>query len=211
MFQARNLLKISPSAVKFLSKSRPMVRTLRTSPIPPPNSGMPPPRVPHVRSVFYQYGYSGIVVYFIISTLDLAILFGLVHNLGEKKVIEVENSVKEYFGIGKTSTDNYDKYGGKIDDIDDIGFTKKHQTSNNTNSKDLELDRNRTTLLTEFGIAYTLHRSLFFVRIPLTLAITPLVVKILQRRGYNIGKATTVGSEFGTSATRSQRFGSWFF
>lgn len=186
-----------------------MVRTLRTSSMPPPP---PPPRVPHVRSVFYQYGYSGIVVYFIISTLDLAILFGLVHNYGEKRVIEVENSVKEYFGIGKTSTNNHDKYGGKIDDIEeDIGLSKKKQTSNDINSKDHELDRNKTTLLTEFGIAYTLHRSLFFVRIPLTLAITPVIVKILQRRGYNIGKTTKVGSEFGTSATKSQRFGSWFF
>jgi hypothetical protein len=155
--------------------------------------------------LFSRYGYPGIAIYFAISAFDLAILFGLVHTLGEEKIIELENAVKDYLGIGKPS--DRDKYGGRIDESDDIGITKKPE------SKILnpENHRNKTTLFTEFGIAYAIHRSLFFVRLPLTLVITPAVVNSLQKRGYKIGQAAAPKSKFGTPATGGQRFGSWFF
>ena len=208
MFLTSNLLRTRSSGFMFSSRSSFRSCALHTS--PPghkvlPKAAAPLPKGARAGSMFSRYGYPGIAVYFTISALDLAILFGLVHTLGEEKVIELENAGKDYLGIGKPS--DRDTYGGRIDDSDDIGITKKPQPPVPTP----ENHRNKTTLFTEFGIAYAVHRSLFFVRLPLTLVITPAVVNILQKRGYKIGQAATPKSKFGTPATGGQRFGSWFF
>jgi hypothetical protein len=41
---------------------------------------------------------------------------------------------------------------------------------------------------TQLALAYAIHKSFIFVRVPLTAAITPKVVKILRSWGWNIGK-----------------------
>ena len=41
---------------------------------------------------------------------------------------------------------------------------------------------------TQLGLAYVIHKSFIFVRVPLTAAITPKVVKTLRSWGWNIGK-----------------------
>ena len=38
------------------------------------------------------------------------------------------------------------------------------------------------------GLAYLVHKSLIFFRVPLTAAVLPKVVKTLRKWGYNIGK-----------------------
>lgn len=40
---------------------------------------------------------------------------------------------------------------------------------------------------TQLALAYALHKSLIFFRLPLTGAITPGIVKWLRKRGWNIG------------------------
>lgn len=37
-------------------------------------------------------------------------------------------------------------------------------------------------------MAYLVHKSLIFIRVPLTAAVLPKVVKTLRKWGYNIGK-----------------------
>ena len=44
------------------------------------------------------------------------------------------------------------------------------------------------TLWTQLALAYAIHKSFIFVRVPLTVAITPKVVKTLRGWGWNIGK-----------------------
>jgi hypothetical protein len=41
---------------------------------------------------------------------------------------------------------------------------------------------------TQLALAYAVHKSFIFVRVPLTAAVTPQVVKTLRRWGWNIGK-----------------------
>jgi len=43
-------------------------------------------------------------------------------------------------------------------------------------------------LATQLALAYAIHKSFIFIRVPLTAAITPKVVKILRSWGYQIGK-----------------------
>lgn len=46
-------------------------------------------------------------------------------------------------------------------------------------------------LATQLALAYAIHKSFIFVRVPLTAAVTPKVVKILRGWGWDIGKRTT--------------------
>ena len=41
---------------------------------------------------------------------------------------------------------------------------------------------------TQLALAYAIHKSFIFVRIPLTAAVTPKVVRVLRGWGWDIGK-----------------------
>ena len=46
-------------------------------------------------------------------------------------------------------------------------------------------------LATQLALAYAIHKSFIFIRVPLTVALTPKVVKVLRGWGFDIGKRTT--------------------
>jgi hypothetical protein len=48
-----------------------------------------------------------------------------------------------------------------------------------------------TGLATQLALAYAIHKSFIFIRVPLTAAIIPKVVKVLRGWGWDIGKRTT--------------------
>lgn len=41
---------------------------------------------------------------------------------------------------------------------------------------------------TQLALAYAVHKSFIFLRVPLTAAVTPKVVKVLRGWGWDIGK-----------------------
>lgn len=43
-------------------------------------------------------------------------------------------------------------------------------------------------LATQLALAYAIHKSFIFIRVPLTAAVTPKIVKVLRSWGWNIGK-----------------------
>jgi hypothetical protein len=45
-----------------------------------------------------------------------------------------------------------------------------------------------TAIWTELALAYAIHKSLIFIRVPITAAVTPKVVKTLRKWGFDIGK-----------------------
>ena len=45
-----------------------------------------------------------------------------------------------------------------------------------------------SAIWTQLGLAYLVHKSLIFFRVPLTAAVLPKVVKTLRGWGWNIGK-----------------------
>ena len=49
-------------------------------------------------------------------------------------------------------------------------------------------DTFQTGLWTQLALAYAIHKSFIFVRVPLTAAVTPKVVKTLRSWGWDIGK-----------------------
>ncbi|BFZ54738.1 DUF1279 super [Savitreella phatthalungensis] len=118
-----------------------------------------------------QYGRAAIVVYLGISLVDFAFALALVHSFGAARIKAVEHSlldvVRRYTGWNSTK-----------------GTETKHQPEEDA------VQENGSGFWTQVAIAYGIHKALFiFIRVPITIAITPTIVKALQRRGYQIGKA----------------------
>jgi hypothetical protein len=151
-----------------------------------------------MRELTKKYGWTAFGVYWAISAVDLPICFLVVHSMGEEKVMELEHKVKGWFGFGKKDEED----GAKNKEGDD----KEVGKGNNSNWH---------LLLTEFGIAYAIHKSFIFLRIPATAALTPWAVRTLQKWGFNIGgnamKTAATGGSMGTAATTKQKWTSWFF
>ena len=54
-------------------------------------------------------------------------------------------------------------------------------------AQDVMLMRN-LGIWTQLALAYAIHKSFIFIRVPLTAAVTPKVVKVLRGWGWDIGK-----------------------
>ena len=50
-------------------------------------------------------------------------------------------------------------------------------------------------LATQLALAYAIHKSFIFVRVPLTAAILPKVVKVLRSWGYSVGNKAVKGAK----------------
>jgi N-terminal acetyltransferase 2 len=61
------------------------------------------------------------------------------------------------------------------------------------------------------ALAYAIHKSFIFIRVPLTAAVTPKVVKTLRSWGWDIGKrpakkiASGTGVNTGRTGVKSDR------
>lgn len=165
-----------------------------------------------LKALVKEYGYSALGVYLFLSALDLPICYVMVHMAGKEKIEEYENNVKQFFGFGKS-----DEELARIQEINRI--------ENETEQKNETADSLFSWFSwTEFAIAYGIHKSVFiFVRVPLTAALTPSIVKTLRNWGFKIGSdklATTAAiakdnitassAKFGTRPTRKNKW-FWFF
>jgi len=45
-----------------------------------------------------------------------------------------------------------------------------------------------TGIWTQLALAYAIHKSFIFIRVPLTAALTPKIVRVLRGWGWDIGK-----------------------
>lgn len=186
---------------------------------PPP----PPKKATGMKALVKEYGYSALGVYLFLSAIDLPICYVLVHSMGKEEIEKYENKVKQYFGFGKS-----DEELAKMQEINKINEEIE-------SSMKVEPPKEQGTFLyllsqfswTEFAIAYGIHKSFIFIRLPITAAITPSIVKLLRGWGFKIGtdKLATTASiaknsikdfsasspKFGTKVTKKNKWFSWFF
>ncbi|KAG5440353.1 hypothetical protein PCANB_001923 [Pneumocystis canis] len=114
-----------------------------------------------------RYGATAASVYLVISIIDFGFSWGAVKSLGstaigfyEKILLEIEHRT---------------------------GWQLKHSmTSLETNKKSMENES--PNIWTQIAIAYGIHKLLILVRVPLTAAFTPPLVKILNQKGWSIGR-----------------------
>lgn len=125
-----------------------------------------PPKPPTgIKKLIHQYGYSALGIYLGLSLLDLPICYLVVHSAGEDVIREYQDKFMKF-----------------------IGYKKDKTTESSTTEIDDEPEEKSSTFVTEFALAYAIHKSLIFIRLPITAAITPAVVKYLQSKGFKVGK-----------------------
>ena len=138
-----------------------------------------------IKALMKEYGYPALAVYLGLSCIDLPICYVLVHSMGQEKIEVYENKVKQTFGYG--ISDEELKKKQEINKIQQDIESQGETTSENSGSMVSYILSQFSW--TEFAIAYGIHKSLIFIRLPITAAITPGIVKLL--RGWGSGLVRT--------------------
>lgn len=143
-----------------------------------------------------EYGWSAVGVYFALSVLDFPFCFLLVKVVGTDRIARLEHwvvshvsqfipeSVKEKWAdlrasFKKTDPEDIPGFDTAAKGADAAGWgVEAAQLRNDTEA----------SLGTQLALAYAIHKSFIFLRVPLTAAVTPKVVKVLRSWGWKIGK-----------------------
>ncbi|KAI0151136.1 hypothetical protein BJ166DRAFT_382014 [Pestalotiopsis sp. NC0098] len=142
-----------------------------------------------------EYGWTAVGVYLALSVLDFPFCFLLVRIVGTDRIGEIEHYIVSNAKklIPQSVQDRWHAYRQALK------TGEKENIGNNDISEHLEMagwgveeaqarNRAEASLGTQLALAYAIHKSFIFIRVPLTAAILPKVVKVLRSWGYNIGK-----------------------
>ncbi|KAM0287511.1 hypothetical protein ACHAQH_000465 [Verticillium albo-atrum] len=145
-----------------------------------------------------EYGWSAVGVYFALSVLDFPFCFLLVRVVGTDRIGQLEHWVMSHLKkvIPDSVQTRWHEYRAALKGAE------KEQLGTDVVSESVEMvgwgvaeaeQRNRAeaSLGTQLALAYAIHKSFIFLRVPLTAAVTPKIVKKLRAWGWNIGKRRT--------------------
>ncbi|KAK8098256.1 uncharacterized protein PG998_013742 [Apiospora kogelbergensis] len=140
-----------------------------------------------------EYGWSAVGVYLAMSILDFPFCFLLVRIVGTDRIGALEhyvvsNAKKKHWKRRHQRGVEMATWG-----VEEAEARNKAEASKSDNKPDasgwLSLTRYfNPGLGTQLALAYAIHKSFIFIRVPLTAAVTPKVVKVLRSWGWNIGK-----------------------
>ncbi|KAF7714316.1 Uncharacterized protein PECH_008860 [Penicillium ucsense] len=133
-----------------------------------------------LRTLSREYGWAALGVYLGLSALDFPVCFVAVQLLGVDRighwehviVSSVKNAVHSVWPSTWSQSRRGEAHDGKRDEEGDEGSESQSKAS----------------IWTQLALAYAVHKSLIFIRVPLTAAATPKIVKVLRRWGWDIGK-----------------------
>lgn len=161
---------------------------------PTPHLGSPEP-APSVsqrlKKLSREYGWTALAVYLGLSLIDFPLCFVAVRLLGTDRIGHYEEVLKEAFwSVVRLVLPNAGRKpveAGADEDITEAtareGYVEAGRAVGHNGGAD-------ASIWTQLGLAYLVHKSLIFFRVPLTAAVLPKVVKTLRSWGYNIGKKT---------------------
>ncbi|KAB8611444.1 hypothetical protein FH972_025949 [Carpinus fangiana] len=188
----------------------------RPSPDPTANLGSPTPTPSlslsqRLKKLSREYGWSAFGVYMALSALDFPFCFLAVRVLGTERIGRWEHFVVEgaknsiYYplkrALGWEDGNAAEAAGHAVEQGweaaksgEAVGVREPAQEEAKTNlgwgveeaqEAAYKVD---ATLWTQLVLAYAIHKSFIFIRVPLTAAVTPKVVKTLRGWGWDIGK-----------------------
>ncbi|KAK6351822.1 hypothetical protein TWF718_004967 [Orbilia javanica] len=151
-----------------------------------------------MRALFKEYGMSAVGVYFLLSVLDFPFCFLFVKAVGTEKIAHYEHIIVD--GFWKVMPEAIKQFrpaavkevkaeaesvavgiGGDIDALARGEGVIGQESMKGSNGGE-------ASVWTVLILAYAVHKSLIFFRVPLAAAVTPNIVKTLRRWGFNIGK-----------------------
>lgn len=149
-----------------------------------------------LRKLSREYGRAAIVVYFLLSVLDYPFFFMLVKAVGTERIGKVEHLIVSTVasvvpesirlrarGLWESLKEKYTEFTGDGKTTDKIEAVGRWGVEEAQERHDEE-----ASLATQLALAYAIHKTFIFVRVPLTIAVTPRIVKQLRAWGWNIGK-----------------------
>ncbi|KAF4551703.1 Hypothetical protein D9617_12g035910 [Elsinoe fawcettii] len=158
-----------------------------TSPNPTPNLGSPEPQTlsARMRKLSREYGWSALGVYLLLSAADFPFCFLTVRLVGTERIGHIEHAVvSRFWRVVEWAVPDWIDNGKAVGETEDgkiregWGVEKAQEANKGENA----------SLWTQLALAYAIHKSFIFIRVPLTAAVTPKVVKTLRGWGWNIGK-----------------------
>ncbi|KAI0453443.1 hypothetical protein F5B21DRAFT_283006 [Xylaria acuta] len=145
-----------------------------------------------LRKLSREYGWAAVGVYLSLSILDFPFCFLLVRVVGTDRIGELEEWVvsRAVKVIPDSVRNRWNEYRAAL---------KEAKQGQSGSGEQVEIagwgveeaeQRNKTeaSLGTQLALAYAIHKSFIFLRVPLTAAVTPKVVRVLRSWGWNIGK-----------------------
>lgn len=130
-----------------------------------------------IKKLMKQYGYSALIVYIGITFISLPLCFLTVHSLGEERIGIYLNKGKRIFGYGEEDEQKV------IERIREKKARLEEERRSGIQGSKWERFKH-SHLLAEFLIAYGIHKSIVFIRIPVTAAITPSMSRLLRHWGF---------------------------
>ncbi|UQC85276.1 peptide alpha-N-acetyltransferase Nat2 [Colletotrichum lupini] len=142
-----------------------------------------------------EYGWSAVGVYLALSVLDFPFCFLLVRIVGTDRIGQLEHWVVSH--VQKVIPDSVKTWWTEYRAA--LSKAETEQLGNNDISDAVEkatwgveeaqrANKAEASLGTQLALAYAIHKSFIFLRVPLTAAVTPKVVKVLRSWGWQIGK-----------------------
>ncbi|EUC44961.1 hypothetical protein COCMIDRAFT_5811 [Bipolaris oryzae ATCC 44560] len=158
---------------------------------PTPHLGSPEPASSlsqRLKKLSREYGWTALAVYLGLSLLDFPLCFLAVRLLGTDRIGHYEHVLKDaLWSVVRLAFPNAGRKPaeagadeGVAEATDRDGYVEAGRAAGHNGGAD-------ASIWTQLGLAYLVHKSLIFFRVPLTAAVLPKVVKTLRSWGYNIG------------------------
>ncbi|CAK1363378.1 hypotheticalsprotein [Cercospora beticola] len=168
-------------------KARPNVRTRRGYSSQAADGAKPRSLSERMKEMSRKYGWTVTGIYLGLSVLDFPFCFLAVKWFGTERIAEIEHKIMDGFWdiaekvMPSLKDRRLEKEASAAEEAAAAAREAGDQVAEQAKSKNPGLG-------TQLLLAYGVHKSLIFFRIPITLAITPKVVKQLRKWGWQIGK-----------------------
>ncbi|KAL8700099.1 MAG: hypothetical protein Q9224_001120 [Gallowayella concinna] len=181
---------------------------------PTPQLNSPEPSLSfsqRLRKLSREYGWSAMGVYLLLSALDFPFCFLAVRWVGAERIGHYESVVFDAFrrlfdylsgSASRSPQITVESAGVQVEENGNVDPTKEQVSvpgyDHGVNTAEQRNKSDNANLWTQLALAYAVHKSFIFIRVPLTAAVTPKVVKVLRGWGWDIGKRRPKGVKGGT-------------
>ncbi|KAL2261324.1 hypothetical protein VTK26DRAFT_4396 [Humicola hyalothermophila] len=137
-----------------------------------------------------EYGWTAVGVYLGLSVLDFPFCFLLVRTVGTEKIAHLEEVVisSAQKAVPEGVQNFWREYRQSYREAREARTGEVQVVGHGVAEAQERTKQEGASLATQLALAYAIHKSFIFLRVPLTAAVTPRVVKVLRAWGYEIGK-----------------------
>ncbi|KAI0399331.1 hypothetical protein F4802DRAFT_610961 [Xylaria palmicola] len=157
-----------------------------------PNTQEPQGLSARLKKLSREYGWATVGVYLSLSVLDFPFCFLLVRVVGTERIGEIEHWVVSHATklIPESVLNRWREYRAALKEAKHGEASDGEQVEVAGWGVEAAEERHQAgaSLGTQLALAYAIHKSFIFLRVPLTAAVTPKVVKVLRSWGWDIGK-----------------------